>query len=299
MSRRTLLPSMLWVLLAATPTQAATLADMLGRPVTIPDGAVRVVSLAPSLTEIVFALGRGDSLVGVTDFCDYPPAARSKPRIGGPMTPDVELIVQIRPDLVLATAEGNPRDTVAQLARLQIPVFAVKPEGYAGILASIEAVWRALRAEAAATALTQDIQARVAAVRRAVSARPRPRVLYLVWTDPLIAAGPAAYIHDLIEMAGGANVVRERSVPYPRLSWEEVVGAAPEVILVASHREGPDRPAMGEAWRGWQSVPAVRSGRIVAVPGDTIHRPGPRVVEGVERLARAIHPEAFTRLGAR
>jgi len=290
---------MLWVLLAATPTQAATLADMLGRPVTIPDGAVRVVSLAPSLTEIVFALGRGDSLVGVTDFCDYPPTARSKPRIGGPMTPDVELIVQIRPDLVLATAEGNPRDTVAQLARLQIPVFAVKPEGYAGILASIEAVGRALRAEAAATALTQDIQARVAAVRRAVSGRPRPRVLYLVWTDPLIAAGPAAYIHDLIEMAGGGNVVRERSVPYPRLSWEEVVGAAPEVILVASHREGPDRPPMGEAWRGWQSVPAVRSGRIVAVPGDTIHRPGPRVVEGVERLARAIHPEAFTRLGAR
>jgi len=299
MSRRTLLPSMLWVLLVVTPTQAATLADMLGRPVTIPDGAVRVVSLAPSLTEIVFALGRGDSLVGVTDFCDYPPAARSKPRIGGPMTPDVELIVQIGPDLVLATAEGNPRDTVAQLARLRIPVFAVKPEGYAGILASIEAVGRALGAEAAATALTRDIQARVAAIHRAVSGRPRPRVLYLVWTDPLIAAGPAAYIHDLVEMAGGGNVVRERSVPYPRLSWEEVVGAAPEVILVASHRDLSDRPPMGEAWREWQSVPAVRSGRIVAVQGDTIHRPGPRVAEAVERLARAIHPEAFARLGAR
>jgi iron complex transport system substrate-binding protein len=290
---------MLWVLLVVTPAQAATLADMLGRPMTIPDGPMRVVSLAPSLTEIVFALGRGDSLVGVTDFCDYPPEARSKPRIGGPMTPDAERIVRLRPDLVLATAEGNPRDTVAQLARLRIPVFAVKPEGYAGILASIEAVGRALGAEAAATALTRDIQARVAAIHRAVSGRPRPRVLYLVWTDPLIAAGPAAYIHDLVEMAGGGNVVRERSVPYPRLSWEEVVGAAPEVILVASHRDLSDRPPMGEAWREWQSVPAVRSGRIVAVQGDTIHRPGPRVAEAVERLARAIHPEAFARLGAR
>jgi len=299
MSRRSLLPSMLWVLLVVTPAQAATLADMLGRPMTIPDGPMRVVSLAPSLTEIVFALGRGDSLVGVTDFCDYPPEARSKPRIGGPMTPDAERIVRLRPDLVLATAEGNPRDTVAQLARLRIPVFAVKPEGYAGILASIEAVGRALGAEAAATALTRDIQARVAAIHRAVSGRPRPRVLYLVWTDPLIAAGPAAYIHDLVEMAGGGNVVRERSVPYPRLSWEEVVGAAPEVILVASHRDLSDRPPMGEAWREWQSVPAVRSGRIVAVQGDTIHRPGPRVAEAVERLARAIHPEAFARLGAR
>ena len=284
---------------SAGPARPADVVDMLGRSVSLPDGPLRVVSLAPSLTEIVFALGRGDWLVGVTDFCDYPPEARSKPRIGGPMTPDLERVVRLRPDLVLATADGNPRETLAQLARLHIPVFAVKPEGYAGILASAEAVGRALRAEREAAALVQDIQGRVAAIRRAVAGRPRPRVLYLVWADPLIAAGPATYIHDLMEMAGGENVVRERSVPYPRLSWEEVVGAAPEVILVASHRDGPDRPSIGEAWRGWQSVPAVRSGRIIAVPGDTIHRPGPRVVEGVERLARAIHPEVFARMGAR
>jgi iron complex transport system substrate-binding protein len=299
MSRRAFLACILWLLVAVAPARAGTVADMLGRPVAIPDGPMRVVSLAPSLTEIVFALGRGDWLVGVTDFCDYPPEARSKPRIGGPMTPDLERVVRLRPDLVLATADGNPRETLAQFARLHIPVFAVKPEGYAGILGSAEAVGRALRAEREAAALVQDIQGRVAAIRRAVAGRPRPRVLYLVWADPLIAAGPATYIHDLMEMAGGENVVRERSVPYPRLSWEEVVGAAPEVILVASHRDGPDRPSIGEAWRGWQSVPAVRSGRIMAVPGDTIHRPGPRVVEGVERLARAIHPEVFARMGAR
>lgn len=299
MSRRAFLACILWLLAAVAPARAGTVADMLGRPVTIPDGPMRVVSLAPSLTEIVFALGRGDWLVGVTDFCDYPPEARSKPRIGGPMTPDLERVVRLRPDLVLATADGNPRETLAQFARLHIPVFAVKPEGYAGILGSAEAVGRALRAEGEAAALVQDIQGRVAAIRRAVALRPRPRVLYLVWADPLIAAGPATYIHDLMEMAGGENVVRERSVPYPRLSWEEVVGAAPEVILVASHRDGPDRPSIGEAWRGWQCVPAVRSGRIMAVPGDTIHRPGPRVVEGVERLARAIHPEVFARMGAR
>jgi iron complex transport system substrate-binding protein len=299
MRRRALATGILWLLLAVAPAQAATISDMLGRPVTVPDGPLRVVSLAPSLTEIVFALGRGDWLVGVTDFCDYPPEARSKPRVGGPMTPDLERVVRARPDLALATADGNPRETLAQLARLHIPVFAVKAEGYAGILGSAEAVGRALRAELEAAALVQDIRDRVAAIRRAVALRVRPRVLYLVWTDPLIAAGPATYIHDLIEMAGGENVVRERSVPYPRLSWEEVVGAAPEVILVASHRDGPDRPSIGEVWRGWQSVPAVRSGRIIAVPGDTIHRPGPRVAEGVERLARAIHPEVFTRIGAR
>jgi iron complex transport system substrate-binding protein len=299
MNRRALLVCFLWLLVAATPVRAAAITDMLGRIVTVSDGPMRVVSLAPSLTEIVFALGRGDWLVGVTDFCDYPPEARSKPKIGGPMAPDLERIVRLRPDLTLATADGNPRDVLAQLGRLHIPVFGVKPDAYAGVRASVEAVGRALHAEGAATVLVQEIQRRVDAVRRAVAARPHPRVLYLVWTDPLIAAGPATYIHDLIELAGGENVVRGRSVPYPRLSWEEVVGTAPEVILVASHRDGSDPPSVGEMWRGWQSVPAVQAGRIVAVPGDTIHRPGPRVVEGVERLARAIHPEVFARLGVR
>ncbi len=299
MSRRALLPCLLWLLVASAPARAATVSDMLGRSIPVPDGPMRVVSLAPSLTEIVFALGRSDWLEGVTDFCDYPPEARSKPKIGGPMTPDLERVVRLRPDLVLATAEGNPRDVVAQLTRLRIPVFAVKPEGYAGVLASVEAVGRALQAEAAATSLVQDIQRRIAAIGRAVAGRPRPRVLYLVWTDPLIAAGPVTYIHDLIEMAGGENVVRERSVPYPRLGWEEVVRGAPEVILVASHGDRPDRSPSEGVWKEWQSVPAVRSGRVLAVSGDTIHRPGPRVVEGVEQLTRAIHPEIFPRLGAR
>ena len=295
--------AILFVILAllssAGPAPSAGVVDMLGRSVSLPDRPLRLVSLAPSLTEIVFALDRGDWLVGVTDFCDYPPEARSKPRIGGPMTPDLERIVSLQPDLTLVTSDGNPRDTVAQLQRLHIPVFAVRPDGYPGILASVEAVGRALRTERAAAAAVRDIQDRVAAVRRAVAHRARPRVLYLVWTDPIIAAGPATYIHDLIEMAGGENVVRDRSVPYPRLSWEEIVSAAPEVILVANHRDDPDLPLTGEVWKGWRNVPAVRSGRIVAVPGDTILRPGPRVVEGVERLARAIHPEAFARLGTR
>lgn len=299
MSRRILLAVLLWRLLAVPHAHAATLPDMLGRPVTIPDGPLRLVSLAPSLTEIVFALGRGDWLVGVTEFSDYPPAAGSKPRIGGPMTPDLERVVQLRPDLVLATTEGNPRDKVAEITRLGIPVFAVKPDGYAGVLASIRTLGRLLRAEVEAAALSQEMERRTAAIRRAVGGRPRPRVLYLVWTDPLIAAGPSTFIHDLIGMAGGENVVRERAVPYPRLSWEEVLVSAPEVILVATHVGGGDRPLNGGGWNAWPSIPAVRTGRIIALPGDTIHRPGPRVVDGLERLARAIHPEAFLPGGAR
>jgi iron complex transport system substrate-binding protein len=300
MSRRTLLPFFLWLLVAEPAAEAATIPDMLGRPVSVPDGPLRLVSLSPSLTEIVFALGRGDWLVGVTEFCDFPPAARDKPRIGGTMTPNLERVVQVRASLVLATAEGNPRDLLGQLSRLDIPIFAVKPEGYAGILASVRTLGRLLKADAAAADLVRDIEGRTADIRRAVAGRPRPRTLYLVWTDPLVAAGPATFIHDLIELAGGKNVVRERAVAYPRLSWEEVVASSPDVILVATHLEKLERedpPLKGELWDAWQSVPAVRSGRVVPVPGDTIHRFGPRVTEGLERLARAIHPEAFASAG--
>jgi iron complex transport system substrate-binding protein len=266
---------------------------MLGRPVTIPDGSLRLVSMSPSLTEIVFALGREDWLVGVTDFCDYPPAARAKPRVGGTFTPDLERMVQVRPSLVLATAEGNPRDLVGQLARLGLPVLAVKPEGYVGILDSIGLLGRALRAQDAAAALVQGMDEQAERIHRAVAGRPRPRVLYLVWSDPLIAAGPASFIHDLLRIAGGENVVRERTTAYPRLSLEEIVARAPEVILVASHLDAMDRPSPIVRGGLWQGVPAVRSNRVVLVPGDTIHRFGPRVVEGLGHLARAIHPGAF------
>jgi iron complex transport system substrate-binding protein len=292
----------LGLLAGGAPAQAAVMTDMLGRSVSVPDGPLRLVSLAPSLTESVFAMGRGDWLVGVTDFCDYPPEAKSKPKVGGSVTHDLERIVQLRPNLVLITQDGNPLQTVARLTQLGLPVFAVTPDSFGGILKSLLSLGRVLKAETAAAKLVQQIQDRASAVRRAVQSRPRQRVLYLVWSDPLVAAGPATFVGDLLEMAGGENIVRERSVGYPHLGWEEVVERAPEVIVVTEHRE-PDRSATGvEAlrsnWSRWQSIPAVRSGRILELPGDTILRPGPRVVEGLEALSRAIHPEAFGRTGS-
>jgi iron complex transport system substrate-binding protein len=290
---RWLLISGLCFSLGLPSAEAATVHDMLGRPVTIPDGALRLVSLSPSLTEIVFAIGREGWLVGVTDFCDYPPAARAKPRVGGTMTPNLEQVLQVRPNLVLATAEGNPRDLVAHLGRFGIPIFGVKPEGFVGILDSVRTLGRVLQAQAPASALAREMGEQGARIQRAVAGRPRPRVLYLVWSDPVIAAGPASFIHDLIRIAGGENVVREQTVPYPRVSLEEVVARAPEVILVASHLDAMDRPPKVTLSSLWPSIPAVRSTRVVPVPGDTIHRFGPRVVEGLGHLARGIHPEAF------
>ena len=281
------------VLAVAPGAGAASLEDMQGRPVPVPGGPIRLVSLAPSLTEIVFALGRGDWLVGVSDSCDYPPPARTLPRMGGILAPNLERIVQARPGLVLVTAEGNSMDGVTPLARLGLPVFMIKPEGIAGVLASIAALGQALHAEAAAAALSEQIQGKLAHVRDLVRGRGRPRVLFLLWASPLMAVAPGTYIHDLIESAGGINVVRDRTAPYPRIGWEQVIAWAPDVIVLPEHRAGEPQALPEQMLRAWRTVPAVRTGRVVSVPSDPLYRPGPRIVEGVGQLARAIHPEAF------
>jgi iron complex transport system substrate-binding protein len=288
------------VLAVARPAPAAVFPDMLGRSVSVPDRPLRLVSLAPSLTETAFAVGRGDWVVGVSEACDYPPGARFRASVGSMASPNLERIVNLRPDLILTSAEANTRETFAQLDRLRLAVFAIKPERYEDILTAIRLVGAALRADT--TPLVQDIRSRIVAVRARVGARPRPRVLYLIWADPPIAAGPAAFIHDLIELAGGANVVGEPSARYLPLGWEEIVARRPEVILVAAHQgatNGGGAPAGPRAvWGWWESLPAVRSGRVLSLPADTILRPGPRVAEGVAILARAIHPDVFSAGGA-
>ena len=283
----------------AAPPAADTIQDMLGRSVPLQPGPVRLVSLAPSLTEVVFALGRGDWLVGVSDFCDYPPPARTLPRVGGILAPNLERILQARPGLVLVTAEGNSMEGVTPLTRLGLAVFMVRPEGIQGVLDSIALLGRALQAEARASVLAGEIRQQLGRVRDRVQDRGRPRVLYLLWANPLMAAAPGTYIHDLIETAGGRNVVQDRTVPYPRIGWEQVLAWAPEVIVLPEHREGEPQALPAEMQRAWRGVPAVRANRVVSLPSDPIHRPGPRIVEGVERLARAIHPEAFPAAAAR
>lgn len=277
---------------------AAVVPDMLGRAVTIPDRPLRVVSLAPSITETVYALGRGDWLVGVTDVCDYPPPARGLPRVGGIAAPNLERIVRLQPDLVFATAEGNARDLLDRLERLGVPTFALRPDRYERVVDSVAAVGQALAAVQPARRIADDIRRQVGRVEGLVVGRSRPRVLYLIWTDPLIAAGAGTYLDDLLGLAGGRNIVWERTGSYPRLNWEQVVARVPDVILLADHREDRERPETGSGavpreWQAWQAVPAIRTGRVLAVPSNAILRPGPRIGDGLRRVAQAIHPDAF------
>ena len=289
------------LLLLTGHASARTVTDMLGRAVTVPNRPLRLVSLAPSLTETVFALGRESWLVGVTAFCDYPPAARSLPRVGGMATPNLEEVVARRPDLVLTTAEGNSREFLGQMDRLGIPTFALRPDGSEAMLQSIAALGRVLDAEPAAAGLVASIRTRMDSIGERVAGRPRPRVLYLIWTDPLIAAGPRSFLNDLIALAGGQSVVTERTVPYPRVNWEQIVGWAPEVILIAGHGENraPEPAALPPSWDVWQAVPAIRTRRVLVIPDDTVLRPGPRVGDGLARLAQAIQPGAVPSGAAR
>jgi iron complex transport system substrate-binding protein len=282
------------VLLLMLPTTATalTLSDQTGRRVSLPALPERIVSLVPSVTETVFAIGAQDRLVGVTDFCDYPAAARLKPRVGGMLAPSLETIVTLKPDLVIATTAGNREETFTQLERLRIPVYVVNPVNVADVLDLISRLGALTGHEAEAARLVATLEARIKAVSERVAPLPRPRVLYVLWPDPLIVPGRGALVSELIAKAGGDSVTAEASEDYPRYSLEAAVARAPQVIVLANHGAGQGTISR-EKWERFTSLPAVKAGRLYTADGNLLHRYGPRVVDGLELLARLFHPDAF------
>lgn len=269
---------------------AAEVQDMLGRRVTAPDRPVRVVSLAPSVTEVVYAVGAGSALVGVTQFCDYPPEAATKPRVGGIYTPNFEAILSLRPDLVVATTEGNREEHLRGLDRLGVPVYVVRPVDVPTVFETIERVGRLLGRPAETERVLGRLRSEVDEVARQVRGAPRPRVLYVIWGDPLIVPGRETLVSDLIRRAAGDSVSGDERLPYPRFSVEEALARRPDRVVLAQ----PASVSIDQRVREWpflRLLAAVREGRVGAVDPDLTHRPGPRVVEGLRALARLIHPE--------
>ncbi len=269
---------------------AAETVDMLGRRVRLAGVPDRIVSLAPSITETVFALGAGGQLVGVTDYCDYPPEARRKPRVGGIYTPSFEAILALRPDVVVATAESNLPEHIRRLEALGIPVYVIRPVTFATVLESIRRVGDLLGRPAAAARVVDEMEREAEVIARAVAGAPRPRVLYVLWPNPLIAPGRDTLITDLIRRAGGESVTAAEAVLYPRLSLETVVERRPERILVARHGT-PAGDARLPELEQLGALAAVPGGRVQSVDGDLLHRPGPRMVEALRLLAHVLHPE--------
>jgi len=286
------------VLLAALTVSAPAAAavqvtDGTGRTLSLPAPPRRIVSLVPGVTEMLYAIGAEDRLVGRTDFCDYPPAARRKPSVGGTVSPNLEALVALKPDLVVATSAGNSDETRRQLERLHVPLYLVDPHGLSDVFRTLTRLGALADREARAAEVVAALEGRVRAVAARVAARPRPRVLYVVWPEPLIVPGRGAAVTELIELAGGASVSADGPEGYPRYSVEAAVARGPEVIILARHGAGT-APYAREKWERFADLPAIRAGRLHAVDGDLFHRFGPRVVDALEILARLLHPEAFT-----
>ena len=277
------------------PPLAAALevTDETGRRVSVPQPVRRIVSLAPSLTETLYALGAQERLVGVTDYCDYPSEALTKPKVGGVINPNLEQVVALKPDLVLATKSINRRETVAALERLPISVYATDPRTVDGTFASIARLAEVIGAREQGETLVGGLRARLAELKRRLGARPPRRVLFVVWQEPLISIGRNTFLADALRRAGAESVV-DTTQDWPRVSLEEVVRLQPEYLIFASsHAEAAERDleALSEQ-PGWRELEAVRQRRLIVL-SDAVNRPGPRLIDAIEQLASQLHPNAF------
>lgn len=267
--------------------------DEAGRTVRVPQPVRRIVSLAPSLTETIYALGLQDRLVGDTDYCDYPPEAQNKTKVGGAINPSLEQIAALHPDLVLMTKSLNRLETVHSLDNLGISSYATDPHTVDEIISSSKKLADVLGSPEAGERIATDMQHRLAGLSERLSAFPPKRVLFAVWTDPLISIGKETFIADAMRRAGAISIV-DSSLGWPQVSLEEVARLQPDFLVFASSHSDAITPQF-ESLAGlpaWQILDAVR-GRHYAVISDAVNRPAPRIVSAIEDLARQLHPEAF------
>jgi len=269
-----------------------TVSDDRGKTLTLSAAPHRIVSMAGSATEIVFALGAADQLVAVDNFSDYPAGAAALPHIGGFRT-SPETVISYGPDLILAITGG---DLSTQLETLKQPLFVFDPTDIEGVYRNIQAVGAMLDRTAAAQRLVAEMRARIDAVAaKAQTATTKPRVLHEVdSTNPaqLYVAGPRNFIDSMITISGGVNVAADAAVKFPKLTPEQVVARDPEVIVLADARFGAT-PEQVRARPGWSVISAVRHNAIYPIDDDLVSRPGPRLVQGFEAYVRLIHPELF------
>jgi len=279
-------------------TYPLTRTDDLGREVTISAVPERIVSLAPSNTEVLFALGLEDKVVGVTPYCNYPEVVVEKEGVGGPQGKSIEIerIIALQPDLILA-AEINGMDVINALEELGFPVFAMKSTDLGDVLGDITTIGELTDREVEATALTAEMQNRINAVTdKAMGLRPeeKPRVFHICWHDPIYTSGQGTFVNDLFERAGGVNIFGDLQ-GWSMVNLETLIARDPEVIIVT---------AMGGTSSGtWEwinteprlaDISARKNGRVHFVESNWVERPGPRIVLGLELIARYLHPEIFS-----
>ena len=273
------------------PAYAGVFLDDLGRKVEIRPSPKRILSLAPGITEILYGLGLDGEIAGVTIYCNYPEAARHKPKIGGFTNISVEKILSLSPDLIIGTADGNSKETVMRLESLGMPVYITNPKTLDEILGMVLAIGRITGKEREAKKLTLDLKNRIKNLSSLVNGRRKKSVFFQVGGEPIITVGRDTVHNQLITLAGGVNIAGGEKTLYPRYSVEEVIARQPEVVILTSMKYETDVSTIWNKWRKWPHIPAVRDNRLHIIDTDLIDRSSPRIVDALAEMVKIIHPE--------
>lgn len=278
----------------AAPSSVAEMrevTDEAGKRVRLPVRPQRIITLAPNLTEIVYAIGAGDRLVGNTTFCDYPPEAKQVTKVGDTLQPNIERIIALRPEVILVSTASQLETFTKQLSERGIAVFVTDPHDLEGVFRSIKTLGDLLGQQEQAAKVVSDLRARAGTVEDKVKDRPPVTVFYQVSPSPLWTAGRKSWITDLIRRAGGKSVTAETEGEWMRYSDEAALASRPEAIIMATS-DSMNGNKM-EVAAALQKSPAVVNKRVYGINGDYLSRPGPRLVDGLEQMARVLHPEVF------
>ncbi|ULA63365.1 MAG: Cobalamin-binding protein [Nitrospira sp.] len=265
--------------------------DDTGRRVYLAKAPSRIISLAPSVTEMLFAIGAGTQVVGVTQFCDYPSEATLKSKVGY-ANPNLESLVALQPDLIVAPQEFLKHDLIGKLDQLKVPVFILSAKTVEDVLSHIQTLGRMLDRSTEATALGMDLRQQITRVKTRMQGAMPVRVLYVLNSEPLITVGPGSFIDQLIGFAGGSNIAAKSATAYPRLSMEVVLQENPEILLFPVGKAEGISESEQQAWRKWTTLTAVKQNNLRQISADLMNRPGPRIGQALELLADLLHPSS-------
>jgi iron complex transport system substrate-binding protein len=270
-----------------TAEKGKTITDSLGREIIIDKYPEKIISISPAITEILFALGLNEEIIGVSNYCDYPEEAQGKEKVGGFEDPNVEVIIAKNPDLVFASA-GVQEELIKKLEGLNIKVAVLDADNIEEVIANIvitgKITGKEKEADEIASAMTQKLEE----IRAKVKDQPKPKVFVEVWDDPLMSAGYGSFIHSIIEDAGGINVAADNSERYYTFSMEKLLEIDPDIYIINTHSH---KPADVKNRNGYHVLSAVQNNKVYAIDDSLISRAGPRVIQGLEEMAQIIHPE--------
>lgn len=276
---------------STSPLYGRSFKDAVDREVVIEKTPVRIIPLAPSLTEILYYLGLGDRVAGVTTYSYYPPEANNKPQVGGYHDLNIERIITLNPDLVIGTKDGNNPGIVDMLEQAKIPTYIVDPRNVVEVIETVRIIGRLCGVEEKANQLADGLEKRLDRIREAIKQKEKPLVFLQINLHPIMSVNKNTFHQDIITIAGGINMTADSAISYPRISIEELIRRKPEVLIISSMDRGGEFEKARQEWLKWSAIPAAKNGRVYLIDSDLIDRPSPRILDGIEAMARMIHPE--------